>query len=71
MWEKTRQREDEEADGEEKEFKPQKTFPISIENEKKTLETIRTICQKSLDAYKTTLDVKRENYDDRIVFRKT
>lgn len=57
MWEKARNQEEDE-DAEKEEFKPQKTLPISIENEKRTLETIRTMCKKSLESYKTTLEVK-------------
>ena len=58
MFEKNKNKNNDGDSDREESFKPQKTPPISIENEKKTLVKVQKICQKSLSEYKTTLEVK-------------
>lgn len=43
-------------------MKPQKTPPISVENEKKTLNVIQKLCLKSLQNYRTKLQVKKRDF---------
>lgn len=52
--------EDKEDKDERDGLKPQKTPPISIENERKTLITVNKLCSKALLGYKTSLKVKKK-----------
>lgn len=49
-------------------IKAQNTPVLSLENERKTLEYVKNLCHKSLEKYRTTLEVITKKNNDEIIF---